>query len=76
MANRNKKALELAERARTSNGAKRSGQFELWVTYKTRKGPRTFKIRRYETREMAEKVGFDMLRKHTTFYTSFEVCVR
>ena len=79
MANRNKQALELTERSRTSNGAKRSGQFELWITYATRfswPGSRTRKVRGYKTREMAEKVGSDMLRKHPTFYTSFEVRVR
>lgn len=79
MANRNKQALEITERSRTSNGAKRSGQFELWVTYTTRllwPGSRTYKVRRYKTREMAEKVGSDMLRKYRGLYTAFEVRVR
>ena len=63
------------ERNRTSNGRKRSGQFALWMTYKSmfRQEPVTYKFRTYADRDVAEKVGRDLIRKSPEFYTAFDI---
>ncbi len=59
-----------------SNGAKRSGPWELWAIYKFREKERTWLVHRYATEAMARQAGDMLLRKHPTFYVGDEVRVR
>jgi hypothetical protein len=63
--------------AHHKGGAKRHGQFELWVTYRVNHGvtyrEKTYRFRQYATEDVARRVGEQLLRKHPYFYLSYRI---
>lgn len=66
-------APDSAETSKPKASRKRR-PWHLWVTYSWLKGEtRTYRSGRYITEQDAKDAGAQMLRKHPTFYLSFDV---